>query len=510
MLKDYISRFFGLGTQTRNSGVQNTNPASYTKTATPVTAETAMQVSSAYACRRLISETIGSMPIYLYKKDKDGGLIKVDDHQLINLFRGKVNRWQTRVEFFETMAAQLCFTGNAYARKIYGLNNNIVSLEPLMSEQMEVSLQKNGEISYRYTQDNKVTEFNENEIWHNKLFGNGIVGLSPLGYAKRTLGISQAAEENVTEIYENGGKPTGLLKIDKVLTPQQRNAIKDNFAEISEKKDQRLFVLEADMAFEKMSLSPSDIELLSSRRFQIEDVARFFGVPSVLINDTSTSTTWGSGITQIVQGWYRLGLKPYLNRMEERLNIDFLTPKERIDHFFKFDFSELTIPDLKDRMEMEGNAVQKGLKSPNEGRSSLGYGAMPGAADGLFMQQQMTPIDKLGAISAPQQQGTQASSKGTTTPDVHVHLPAVNIPEIKMPAPQVFLNPDFTIEPPQVNIKNEMPQPDVHVNVAAPNVEINNTPEVKINMPEREKITKVKYNTDGNIVESVSTEKDIK
>jgi HK97 family phage portal protein len=80
-----------------------------------------------------------------------------------------------------------------------------------------------------------------------------------------------------------------------------------------------LVVLEAGMKYEQVSLSPQDVQLLQARRFQIEDIARFFNVPSVLINDTSGSTVWGSGIEQIITGWYKLGFRPELERIEQSI-----------------------------------------------------------------------------------------------------------------------------------------------------------------------------------------------
>ena len=228
----------------------------------------------------------------------------------------------------------------------------------------------------------------EKSIWHGKLFGNGIIGLSPLSYARNSLGIAQAAEASTTKIYKNGGKPSGALTLDKVLTPEQRAAVKANFDGLAEGNDDRLFVLEAGMKYQQVSLSPQDVELLSSRRFQIEDIARFFGVPSVLINDMSSATAWGSGIDAIVRGWYKLGLRPYLERMEASMMANLLTPEERVRMCIEFDFDELLQDSRKDRITAGKEAVQGGIMTPNEVRAEEGLPPQQGG-DKLFMQQQM-------------------------------------------------------------------------------------------------------------------------
>jgi HK97 family phage portal protein len=284
--------------------------------------------------------------------------------------------------------------GNAYAVKQYNGRGEIIALIPLMSEQMEVTLLDDGSVTYRYTDGNNVRIYARESIWHNKLFGNGIIGLSPLAYARNSIGIGQATEKTVTNIYKSGGKPSGVLTIDKILTPEQRAAIKENFAGMLEGNESRLFTLEAGMNYQQVALSPQDIELLESRRFQIEDIARFFGVPSVLINDTKAGTTWGSGIQQIVQGFYKFTLRPYLERYEASMRCWLLTPAERGQYEIEFDFDALLRPDQGERIKMYKEAVQGGIMKPNQARLQEGWDQVEGG-DQLFLQAQMTPINQL-------------------------------------------------------------------------------------------------------------------
>lgn len=381
------------GSTYRQEGSQSGNSAGGAKTAVPVTLDSALQLSAAWACARLISESIGSLPLNVYKKNADGSREIAKDHPLQRLFHGKVNKWQTRQEFFETLTYQLVFLGNNYSVIQRNSAGDIISLVPLMSAQMEVSL-IDGDIVYRYTEGSNVNAYSKETIWHNKLFGNGVIGLSPLDYARNSLGIAQAVESVVTGIYNNGGKPSGVLTMDKVLTPEQRKIIKENFGGVTTDNMDRLFTLEAGMKFQQVSLSPQDIELLSSRRFQIEDIARFFGVPSVLINDTNAGTTWGSGVQQIVQGFYKLNLRPYLERYEASMTSWLLTPAERLEYEIEFDFNALLRPDKAERAKTNKESIMSGQMTPNEARLSEGDLPKEGG-DQLFMQSQMTPINML-------------------------------------------------------------------------------------------------------------------
>jgi HK97 family phage portal protein len=387
----------------RQKGMQSGAPASRSaESAVPVTPDTALAHSAVWACVRLISESIASLPICIYKKDPTTGIrTPAPEHPLAMLFNAKPNRWQTRQEYFETITFQMALRGNNFSLIQRGTKGQIVGLIPLMSDQMDVQLMADGSLLYRYLDGGQLIPYSEDQIWHNKLFGNGVIGLSPLDFARNAIGIGQAAEKAVTKIYRNGGKPSGALTLDQVLNPKQREEVRANFKELTEGEDNRLFLLEAGAKFNQISLSPQDIELLQSRRFQIEDIARFFGTPSVLINDASSTTAWGSGIQQIMQGFYKLGLRPYITRYQDSIRNRLMTPLERQTIDVEFDFNALLRPDLAERIKMGKDAVQGGLYTPNEWRAGEGEPPKPGGDD-LLVQRQMVALPHLGDVKGPQ------------------------------------------------------------------------------------------------------------
>jgi hypothetical protein len=207
----------------------------------------------------------------------------------------------------------------------------------------------------------------------------------------------------VSQVFLNGAKPAGILMYDKILTPTQRQGIRDSFKDLVEGNDDSLLVLEAGMKFEPISMSPQDIELLASRRFQIEDVARFMGVPSVLVNDTASSTTWGSGIEQIIAGWYKLGLKPYLTRIEQSIAVNLLTPEERALYEVEIDFDALLRADPAARFAGYQSAINAGVLTPNEAREREGLAPAEGG-ERLLVNGTMVPIDQAGQQLQPRLQ----------------------------------------------------------------------------------------------------------
>lgn len=379
----------------RLAGLQIPTPGSRSSPpAKEVNFDTAMQVSAFWACARLISETVASLPIVFYRIE--GKQRKPDDsHSLWRVLALKPNRYQTRVDFFLTLVLNLVTWGNAYAQITRNGQGQIVSLLPLMSAQMQVRLLSDGSVSYQYTNSEGVHVFAESSIWHIKLFGNGIVGLSPLGYATNSIAIAQASEDRVTQVFQNGAKPAGVLMVDASLTKEQRQEIRESFADLAEGNNDSLIVLDKFMKYEQVSMSPQDIELLQSRRFQVEDIARFMGVPSVLINDTQSTTAWGSGIQQIIEGWYKLGLRPYLENIELSARMNLLPAGEQRQWEIELDFDALLRADMAARYEAYQKAINGGFATPNEVRQAEGWSGVPGG-DQLLVNGTMVPISQAG------------------------------------------------------------------------------------------------------------------
>ena len=389
-----LRTFFGgtLGL-TRLPGLQTPNPRTYPAPASAsVNFDTALSVSAWWAGVRLLSETVACLPIHFYRVGLNEKTPDVT-HPLWYLLNTKPNRYQNKVEFWETVMLNLVTSGNAYI-SIERIGNRIVSLIPLMSTQMSTELLDDGDIVHTYYSGTTTRVYAGQSVWHIKLFGNGVIGLSPLAHARQSLGISIASENRLGSIYRNGGKPTGILMVDKLLRPEQREQIRRSMAELASGNDDNLFVLEAGMKYESVSMSPQDIELLESRRFQLEDVARFLGVPSVLINDTSGSTTWGSGVQQIIEGFYKLNLRPYLERLEAGIKCHLLNESDARNYQIEFDFDALLRMDQSNRFDGYGKGINAGVLTPNEARALEGWAPKVGG-DRLLVNGTMVPLDSV-------------------------------------------------------------------------------------------------------------------
>lgn len=392
-----VRRFFSsFVSPPREVGIQSHGPQSYAApAASPVTLDTALQISAVWAAVRITSETIGSLPFMLYKRTPNGRVPAVN-HPLYLVLTQRPNQYQTVVEFWESIVMALCLGGNAYCR-IYTNNGKIVALVPMPTDKVRTILLADGSIVHEYTSGAEIAVYASESVWHIKLFGNGIIGLSPLEYARNSVGIASAADNRMSKIFSNGAKPAGVLMVDQKLSKEQKAQIRASYSDLAEGNQDRLFVLEQSMSYQQVSMTPKDAELLSSRRFQIEDIGRFFGVPSILLNQTFGQSSLGSNVYEILSAFYKINLRPYAERIESSIS-RWLLGAERDDYEAEFNFDSLLRADLKTRMEANREAINSSQLTPNEAREDEGRPPLPGG-ERLYIQGAMVPTQNAGEFT---------------------------------------------------------------------------------------------------------------
>lgn len=396
-----FSKLYGLfgGNATgQKDGSQQTSPSSSAHDDSPtVGIDSALQVSTVWACVNLLVETISSLPLNVYKSAGDGRE-KATTSRIYSILHTSPNKRQTPVEFWEQMILNYVLRGNAYARIDRNAQGEVLSLWPLSSDQIDVIAAEDGSLIYVYTYGQTSIGYLEKDILHIKGMGNGVVGMSPLDYMRSSVGLAISAQNHTTKTFRKNARRPGLLMSDDVLTAEQRKAVKENFGDIVSGSGKELYVLEAQFKFEALGMSPADIQLLETRQFAVQDLARWFGVPSVLINDTGETTSLGSSVQQIVDGFYKLKLRPQLKRIEQALHAKVFTPRERAEGYVaEFNLDALLRASLKDRMEIYSKAVQNGLKTRNECRILENDPEKKGADD-LTAQVNLTTLDKIGEM----------------------------------------------------------------------------------------------------------------
>lgn len=368
----------------------------------------ALQVSTVWACVRLITETIGTLSVNVYERTASGRNL-VRDHPLNYVLNVAPNDRMTNVELLESWGMNLALDGNCYDRVIRDGAGDVIALIPRAAQQMEIIEDKDGTYEYKYAFGGEQITYQPSQIFHSRIMGNGLKGLSPLGYARRSIANALAVQDNAMRFNQKGGKPAGVLMIDHVLKPEQRDAVRKNFADIEAggPAGNRLFVLEAGMQYQQLSISPADAQMLEQMNFTVDDICRVFRVPSFMVNAQEKQTSYGSGIETMGLGYLTYTLQPYVTRLESSINRWLLKPSEQQRYYAEFNLASLLRADSAARAMYYSTMVQNGLMSRNEVREKENLNARDGADD-LTVQLNLTPLQDLPSVAAQgstQQQG---------------------------------------------------------------------------------------------------------
>lgn len=336
-----------------------------------VTPNTAMTVPAVYACVRIIAGAVATMPLGVYKRLDHRTREPASDSEIYKVIARRPNRWQTPSQFRRMLQAHVLLRGNGFAL-IVRSRGIVKELLPLRADRVEIVQRDDLRLEYIWTRKNgqKVT-FQQDEIFHlvNLTF-DGFTGVTPITYARETIGLSLAQERHGATNFKNGLNVGGYLKSDKILGEEGRQTLRDSMDEYRSEGERsgKWMVLEDGLEAHPLTMTQADAQWIESRKFTRTDITMFYGVPPHMIGDTEKSTSWGSGIEHQSIGFVSYALEDHLTMWEEAGNRDLLTDKE-IDLYFRFNRSALVRGDIKSRWESHVKALQWGVKSPNEIRA---------------------------------------------------------------------------------------------------------------------------------------------
>lgn len=394
----WLARLFSQGGLTNpDKGPQSAGPSSHkTDSGLVLTDERAMGLSAVWSCVRLITETVGGLPLHVYERTPDGRR-ETEEHYLYDLLKVAPNAFMSPLEFREAMTMQLALWGNSYAAIERDSQGVPISLMPLRSDRV-TPIREAGTVTYHYHMQDRDHVFAKESVFHLKGFSvDGLIGLSPLAYARNTMGISASADKFASKSFSANGRPHGYITVDRMLTPDQRNRLSEIYQSASV-DDTQTWVFEAGAKYNAISMPPDDMQMLESRQFQLGEIARIFRVPSYLINDTEKSTSWGTGIEQQNLAFLTYTLQPYLSRWESTVSNALMDRTARRRYFVSHNVEGLLRADSAARATFYATAAQNGWMSRNEIRKKENLPPVDGG-DELTVQVNLTPVDELPGIA---------------------------------------------------------------------------------------------------------------
>lgn len=357
-----------------------------------VTATTAMRVSAVAACVQLIAGAIASLPLEVYSLDGDTP-IKLPRDALWYLLNEQPSRYFTAASHWETVSMSEMLRGDAFTLLVRNGMGKLIEMRPLKwSDITPERSSVDGSIRYYWRDGNRNTWIDAEDILHFPGFGfDGLRGMSVIAYAaKNATGNAMSMDEYSGRFFANGAHPSLVIKAPRAMTAAQVAQLQNSFVEKYGGADNfhRLpLVLTEGLDVRELSLSAEDAQLLEGRKFQVIDIARAFGVPPHMIGETSSSTSWGTGIEAMSRGFITYTLQAHLRRIEQELNRK-LWPL-RAGRFVRFDREALIEGDSKaqaeyNRAALGGPGSGMGWMSVDEVRRSKGLPPLGGNAGRIF------------------------------------------------------------------------------------------------------------------------------
>jgi len=347
-----------------------------------VTGDGAMRQTAVFACVRVLSETIASLPLILYKRGEGDSKEPARDHYLYSMLHDTPNNFQTALEFFEMAVGHICLRGNAYSFLERDGRNQILRIVPFHPDRITPKMMDASKqiLAYEYTDDiGKRTLYDAEDIWHLKgLSSDGFVGISPVEMARRAIYLASVAEDHGATYFANGARASGIAKLPGILKADAKLRLQESLQKaMSGDNKFKVVVFEQGLDWTQLSLTNEDSQYLETRAFQVEEIARIFRVPAILIGHPDKSSTYASA-EQFMMSFVVHTLRPWLVRIEQSINKFLLTDQERKSYFARFKLDALLRGDIVSRYAAYAVARQNKWMSANEIRALEEMNPIPG------------------------------------------------------------------------------------------------------------------------------------
>lgn len=353
------------------------------------TEQTALTVSAIYACVNLLAGAIATLPINVFDRAPDGELSPLPSDDLWWMLNEQMTPRWAAPSGWEFLIQSLLMHGDGFARIQRNPVGAVVGLEPLHPNRVTV-VTDGFKLIYAVEPDPTVLHafrgvqmiVDQDDMLHIPGFGfDGLRSPSPLRRELRMTGaVALAAQDYSARFFANSARPDFALQTDQPLSPETVERLREQINERHQGAAQshRPMVLTSGLKVQTISLPHDDMQLLETRQFQIEEIARIYGVPPFMIGHNEKTTSWGSGVEAMGIGFVRYSLRRHLNKITHELNRKLFRTARRV---VAFDTSDLERADFKTLIEgfraAIGRAGEPGFITAEEARERIGLSRQP-------------------------------------------------------------------------------------------------------------------------------------
>lgn len=383
-----------------------------TKTGVKVTEMTAMQSSAVWACVKLLSGTLASLPLPVYKRLQPKGKERDPSHRLYRILHDQANDEMTSFTWREMMMAHLVLWGNCYSYIQRDGAGRAMGLIPIHPDRCEPYRTKEKSLAYKiHLPDGSTSQLAAWEIFHVPGLGfDGLKGYSPIKMMMETIGLALATEEFAARFYGQGANIGGVFELPETLSPEAHANL---LTDLNEKytglgKARTSMLLEEGLKYTPIGIPPEQAQFIESRKFGINEIARIFGIQPHLIAELSDSTN--NNIEHQGLEFVIYSLRPWLVRWEQVINWKLFLEREKSTYFAEFLIDGLLRGDFKSRQEGLQIRRRNGTLNANQWREIENENSLPGDIGEIYIvESNMQSLEYLvenpgGASNKPQAQ----------------------------------------------------------------------------------------------------------
>jgi HK97 family phage portal protein len=357
-----------------------------------VTPQRALRASAVLACIRILTEDLSALPLNLYRRTPQGA-VPATDHPLFRLLHDAPNHWQTSMELRESMIMDVLAFGQSFVEKEFG-PNGISALYPLSAGRMvyqnplDLFIPAPAPLFFRYADPRSGQRtLISDDLWITRMLAPSgtIEGQSLILLAREAIGLALAAEEQGARLFRQGVQTDLTISTDEELGPDEKKQLREAFMRRYAGSDNAWtpLLLEGGLKAQRLGLTAQESQYIEARSFQLQDIARVFRIPDVLLGISNGKTATFASAEQFFLSYVKYTLGPWCARIEQSIHRDLLAPSEAGEYFVKHDLDSLTRADLQTRYAAHASGIAAGFLTRNEARQMENLPTLPGLDEPL-------------------------------------------------------------------------------------------------------------------------------
>lgn len=330
---------------------------------------TAMNISAVYRAVEIISDSIGILPVQVKSRNQKH-IDVLENHPLNLLFMDKYGT-MTSYNFLKLLVQSVLLRGNGFAYIHRAENGRPTALQFIQSEDVNIfyDTKRPDKLYYTITgMRGKIEPVNLIHLVKNTF--DGVNGISVLSFAKRTIGLANNTEDAAKNFFEHGCNLSGVLTVHSQLQDEQKEQIRTSWNTAYTNGGSGLAILQGNMEYKPIQISAADSQLLESRSYNVQDIARFFGISPILLGDLTHSSF--NTLEAVQQQFLLHTLQPYIVMIEQEFTRKLVMPSEK-NIFLNLDETALLKTNKIDVANYYSTLLKNGVLCVDEVRRELGY-----------------------------------------------------------------------------------------------------------------------------------------